>query len=712
MSELPEREKTAAKHMYWARSASLTPAVDAPTPKKLDGTTPSTAAAADDTMWCPLYKWGQTRDKVVVTVFVPCVRDDAVTIEITPGAVDFRAERIASFAGDAQVQRNYKLHLALREEVDEERSAYFLRHDHVRLELQKRAPRAWKSLQAAGVAKNKNERPDFDFPLMDDDDSSDDDAPRRRPASSSSSSSGRRRDAGRQFVDVPLLPGWARALLPEAWELPLVVVAAAHVVLCPFTKVEESFNLQATHDLLYHTTDLAAYDHHEFPGVVPRTFLGPLALALASAPFALALDAAGAPRLHGQRAVRLTLAMATVASLCAVRRAARRKFGGASAKAFVLLSCVQFHHLFYAGRTLPNTFAGIVVACATAAWLDGHWRRAIGCLTAAIVIFRAELLLLLAPLCVLVLYHRHLTFFALAKLGLGVGAAALAATVAVDSYFWRRPLWPEAEVLYFNTLLNKSGEYGTSPFHWYFTSALPRALLAAYPLAAASLALVPKARPIVLANLFFVGVYSILPHKELRFVLYAVPPLNVAAAAALAKLHAKLPDTRRAKGGGARALAYGGRAVIVGALLACAALSAVFGAAALHNYPGGHALAALLDKLPAVHKSGDRNTIHIGNAAAISGVSRFAQAPPWRYSKAEGLDDDPDALGRFGYLLSERAEVDGFGLLHTEHGFSRVALAPPYLRTEPKVYVHKRKRPKRYSARGEAAGEGEPDIFA
>ena len=344
---------------------------------------------------------------------------------------------------------------------------------------------------------------------------------------------------------MPLLPGWARALLPEAWELPLVAVAAAHVVLCPFTKVEESFNLQATHDLLYHTTDLAAYDHHEFPGVVPRTFLGPLALALASAPFALALGrrraaSASAPCDH--------LAMATVASLCAVRRAALN--GGASAKAFVL--CCVSSTISSPGRTLPNTFTGIVVACATAAWLDGHWRRAIGCLTAAIVIFRAELLLLLAPLCVLVLYQRHLSFVALAKLGIGVGAAALAATVAVDSYFWRRPLWPEAEVLYFNTLLNKSGEYGTSPFHWYFTSALPRALLAAYPLAAASLALVPKARPIVLANLFFVGVYSILPHKELRFVLYAVPPLNVAAGAALAKLHAKLPDTRRAKGGGAR----------------------------------------------------------------------------------------------------------------------------------------------------------------
>ena len=61
-------------------------------------------------------------------------------------------------------------------------------------------------------------------------------------------------------------------------------LALLYIAVSPYTKVEESFNLQAMHDMLHLGADVAQYDHHTFPGVVHRTFLGPFFVAIISVP--------------------------------------------------------------------------------------------------------------------------------------------------------------------------------------------------------------------------------------------------------------------------------------------------------------------------------------------------------------------------------------------------------------------------------------------
>jgi alpha-1,6-mannosyltransferase len=143
---------------------------------------------------------------------------------------------------------------------------------------------------------------------------------------------------------------------PE-WDLLLAVIAATHIVLAPYTKVEESFNTQAMHDLLYHRQKLQEYDHFEFPGVVPRTFLGALVIALVSSPLVAILQLLKLPKIAALYTVRVVLGMTVLGTIFALRLQVGRQFGRNVSTAFAIITATQFHLLFYLSRPLPNVFA-------------------------------------------------------------------------------------------------------------------------------------------------------------------------------------------------------------------------------------------------------------------------------------------------------------------------------------------------------------------
>lgn len=77
---------------------------------------------------------------------------------------------------------------------------------------------------------------------------------------------------------------------PDALALLIPVLVLLHLFVAPYTKVEESFHIQAVHDILAHGLpdrlgrNHTNYDHFAFPGAVPRTAIGAAVLAKLSQP--------------------------------------------------------------------------------------------------------------------------------------------------------------------------------------------------------------------------------------------------------------------------------------------------------------------------------------------------------------------------------------------------------------------------------------------
>ncbi|KAJ3076860.1 dolichyl-P-Man:Man(7)GlcNAc(2)-PP-dolichol alpha-1,6-mannosyltransferase [Podochytrium sp. JEL0797] len=521
-----------------------------------------------------------------------------------------------------------------------------------------------------------------------------------------------------QYDLIAVVPGGLYDLLILAFMIYAVFAA-------PFTKVEESFNVQAIHDLmLMPVSKLAEYDHMFFPGVVPRTFLGPLLIKLLSFPAVALFTSDGTSRIPTSTYLtiaRITLALLTVHSLRMLRQSIARVFGHTVSAFFALVCGTQFHLVFWGSRFIPNTFALIGVTYGCAAWVGG-WKpvtreevvervrererifgsppqslnqgksrklrlpkqtpadapppaitalsvTCIAFLLSTALIFRLELLAFLAPLLLQEIFvYKHIKFLPAFLTCVVVGIVSLALTVPVDTFFWNTSptlMWPEFSVFTFNILEGRHEEYGLSPPLDYFTTLLPRIAPIAIPLALHAGLTDARCRRLLTPATVFVAVMSCIGHKEWRFVFPIVPLVNAAAAVTLTRVHRLGLSNPLATPKGTRDVVAGMHTLFAMATPVALCVSAVFTLVGVTvsalNYPGGVALEAV-HQFVKVGAAGEVPRVHLDVYTCQTGASRFGEE-----KRGEG------------WVYSKEEGVDAEIVM--ERGFTHL------LTSTPEVYV-------------------------
>ncbi|KAL4738729.1 Alg9-like mannosyltransferase family-domain-containing protein [Aspergillus similis] len=473
------------------------------------------------------------------------------------------------------------------------------------------------------------------------------------------------------------------------------VLVLLHLSIAPYTKVEESFHIQAIHDIetygipTHNVKDVlrAEYDHFTFPGAVPRTFAGAVALSGLSSPIIwLKHD------IDRQFVARAILGLFNAFSILYFASSLRRAAGKATAVWYLLFQASQFHVLYYASRTLSNMFAFGMTTFALAFLLpepvsSATYRKrsrvALYLITIAGIVFRAELALFLATHTLFLLASGRISIqrevIPAGTLGLVLGQAI---TLPIDSFFWQQyPLWPELAAFKFNVVAGQASAWGTHPWHYYFTNALPRLLLnpLTYLIGIPISLLQPATRGIAISilipSLVYVAIYSVQPHKEWRFIVYSIPSLTAAAALGTSYIW-----THRTKSLIYRFLSLG---MIFSTICSFLLSSLVLLPASSANYPGAHALNALHSH---VLSTAPKNThgqhepipisVHLGNLACQTGVTRFLQLSDnhspkrgsniastisWSYDKSPpptSLSARQTFWSHFDYVLLEPYEAE------------------------------------------------------
>ncbi|XP_034385354.1 GPI mannosyltransferase 3 isoform X2 [Cyclopterus lumpus] len=192
-------------------------------------------------------------------------------------------------------------------------------------------------------------------------------------------------------------------------------------------------------------------------------------------------------------------------------------------------------------RTLTNSMETTITCLALSYFpLPGsqtHSSKIYLTLVALAVVVRPTALIVWFPL---VMYHFWLETNKLKLITLNlvpIGALAVVISTVIDCIFYEKWTMVQFNFLKFNVFHSVADFYGSHPWHWYFTQGFAVVIGPHFPLFLHGCSIAYKRYTILLAVVVWtIGVYSLLPHKEFRFIYPVLPFCMIFCGISLANL--------------------------------------------------------------------------------------------------------------------------------------------------------------------------------
>ena len=469
----------------------------------------------------------------------------------------------------------------------------------------------------------------------------------------------------------------------------LFSLIAFYLVISPYTKVEESFNIQAIHDIynygIYPREKVEeSFDHINFPGVVPRSFIGALVIAGISKMVGWLVGVGIVDTRSSQKHLlmlsRGVLGTLNGLSLISIRRSIDNisyrdkgaKKDGLTGTWYTLLLASQFHILYYASRTLPNFIALPLVNYSISLMLEGNI-MALALLAFTGIVFRLEIGVFAVIIALVTsIFHGPRTLIQ-SVVSLTTGTIlGLVTTFSVDSYFWGSLIVPELASFYFNVVKGRAAEWGTEPWSAYFKKYLlqifrpPTVLTLLFPgclsdpsekellkqRSAAeknsSILKFPERgslRILLASSVLYIATLSFQSHKEWRFIIYVAPILTLVAANGLSIISRRADTSRKLR------ILTSLYSILI---LLGVVISILMGVISSFNYPGGEAIQYVNDYV--LENSPHQNTtVHMDVAACMTGINRFCELhnSSLNYDKTESEIQFRQLIRKIDILISD-----------------------------------------------------------